>query len=44
MLVMAKGFQGQSRNEDGGEKGGRLRQKNAQSFMRMIVEGDQMTK
>lgn len=43
MLVMAKGFQGQSGNEYGGEEGGRLRQKDAKSFMRMIVEGDQMT-
>lgn len=34
---------GQSGNEDGGEEGGRLGQKDAQSFMRMTVEGDQMT-
>lgn len=38
-----KKIQGQRGNEDGGEEGGRLRQKDAQSFMRMTVEGDQMT-
>lgn len=44
LLVMEKGFEGQRRME-GNEKerrGGRLGQKNARRFRRMIVEVDEM--